>query len=111
MRELLVGLDEAGHRGRKGGIGPHQLFQLIFLSGSSCSEGVKIFFEFSSRPVWTICLIWFRRMPKCAVSGAKLSLASKGFLLGLSLLVCCLVHIFPSRPNFFVLGEVLLDFI
>ena len=62
--ELLVGLNDAGHRGQKSGVGggegciaPHQLFQHSILRGSSRSEGVKIFIKVSGRPGWTICLI------------------------------------------------------
>ena len=91
-RELLVGLNEAGHRGRQfgvgggeGGIGPQQLFQNIIIRGRSRIEGVKIFVKFSSRPSWTIYLIWFRRLPKCVVSGAKLVLASNDLLTDLGL--------------------------
>ena len=49
-RELIIGLNEASHRGKKfnvggseGGIGFHYLFQHSFLSGGSRSEGIKIF--------------------------------------------------------------------
>ena len=107
-REFLIGLNEAVHRGRqvgvgggKGGIVPHQFFQNILLSGIRYSEGIQIFVEVSSRPGWTIYLIWFRRLPKRSLSGAQLVLASNGLLLDLGLLVCCLVQIFPGRPIFF----------
>ena len=53
-RELLVGLNEAGHRGRQFGIGggdgcigPLQFFQHSLLSGGSHREGVEIFVEVS----------------------------------------------------------------
>ena len=64
-RELLVGLNEAGHRGQQlgvgggeGGTGPHQFFQHSLLCGSIRSKGVKIFVKSSSEPGWTISLIW-----------------------------------------------------
>ena len=117
MRELIVGLNEAGHRDQKFGvgggevcIGPHQFFQNSLLPGSCSSKGVKIFVDFSNRPVRTICLIcliWFQRLPKCAVSGAKLVLASHGLLLDLGLPACCFVQIFPSRTNFSFLWQFL----
>ena len=91
-RELLVGLNEDGHRGLQLGVGvsegcivPHQSFHRIILFGSSRSEGVKIFIEVSSRHGWTICFIGFRRLPKCVVSGAKLVLASNDLLIDLGL--------------------------
>ena len=115
-REFLIGINEACHRGRKFGvgggegcIGPHQFFQNSILH----SKGVKIFVDISSRPVRTICLIflnWLWRLPKCAVSGAKLVLASHGLLLDLGLPVCCFVQIFSVRPKHF-LGQVLPVFI
>ena len=119
-RELLVGLNEADHRGQKfsvgggeGGIGPHQFFQHSLLSGRSRIEGIEIFFEVSSRPGRTICMIFldFRRLPKCAVRGSKLVLDSKGLLLDLGLPVSCLVQPFIGRPILLVLGKVLSDLI
>ena len=122
-RELLVGINEAGHRGRKfvvgggeGCIGLHQLSQKNILHGSCRSEGVEIFVEVGIRPVLNICLIfliWFRLLPKCDVSGAKLVLDSHGLLLDLGLPVCCFVHLFQAgicflswagTPRFLSLG-------
>ena len=114
-RELLVGLNGAFHRGQKFGvggdegcIGSHQLFQNSLLHGSCRSKDVEIFVEVSNRPVQTICLgclLWFRRLPKCAVSGAKLVLTSHGLLLDLGLPVCWFVQIFPVRPKKSFLGR------
>ena len=108
-REFTVGLNEDVHRGRQFGIGggevsigPHQLFQQIIFSGSVRSEEIKMFVEVSIPPGWTICLFlfYFRRLPKCAVSVAKLVLASNGFLLDLGLPVICLVQLLTGRPIF-----------
>ena len=120
-RELFVGLNDSGHRvrqfgvgGGEGYIGPQKLSQNSLICGSCRSEGVKIFIEVSSRPIQTICLIcliWYRRLPMCAVSCAKLVLTSHAFILDLGLPVCCFVHIFPVWPNFFFLGQVLPYFI
>ena len=61
MRELLVGLNESGHRvrqfgvgGGEGYIGPQKLSQNSLICGSCRIEGVNIFIKVSSRPVQTI---------------------------------------------------------
>ena len=117
-RELLIGFGKGSQRGRQfsiggsmGVIGLDQFLQYPFLSSSIRSEGVKIFVEVSSQTSWTILLIWFWRLPKCIISGAKLVLVSNVLLLDFCLLVCCLLQIFPDQPNFLVLGKFLISFL
>ena len=117
-RELLVGLNEPGHRRRQIGVGggecgtgPHQFSQNSLLPGRIRSKGVKLFVEVIRRPDWIISSIWYRRLPKCAVSSAKLVWASNGLLLELFFPFFCPVHIFPGRTQFFFLGKFFPDFI
>ena len=120
-RELLIGLNEAGHSGQKFGIGggegcigTHQFLYNSILRGSCRREGVKIFVEVGNQPVRTICLIiliWFRRLPKWDVIGAKLFVASHDLLLYLGLPIWCSVQIFTGRPNLLFPGQVLPYFV